>query len=57
MVTGHLGTVIDKLHLRVVIWFDSDGIPALGLHDQPGVLRPNGQVFRDYVAAHAASLD
>ena len=57
VVTGHLMTLIDQLHLRLVIWFDADGMPALGLHDEPGQLRPNGQTFKSYVTAHAGSLD
>jgi hypothetical protein len=37
--------VLDALHVAWVIWFDADGMPAVGLHDQPGVVRPNGQAF------------
>jgi hypothetical protein len=52
VVTGHLGKLVQALHLPIVIWFDADGIPALGLHDSPGVLRPNGTAFKTYVDAH-----
>jgi hypothetical protein len=57
VVTGDLQKVISELHLPLVIWFDADGIPAMGLHDQPGVLRPNGEAFRAFVAGHAGTLD
>jgi hypothetical protein len=50
VVTGHLRTLVKRLRLPFVIWFDADGTPALGLHDAPGVLRPNGIAFRDFVA-------
>lgn len=52
VVTGHLTTTIDTLHLPLILWFDADGMPALGLHDAPGALRPNGQAFRAFVNAH-----
>jgi hypothetical protein len=57
VVTGHLATVVEKLRLPIVIWFDADGDPAMGLHDQPGVLRPNGEAFRQYLAAHDNLVD
>lgn len=57
VVIGHLNTVIDDLHLPLVLWFDADGDPARGLHDAPGVLRENGEAFKDYVASHAGTLD
>jgi hypothetical protein len=44
--------VLDALHVQWVIWFDADGMPAVGLHDQPGDLRLNGQAF-----AHAVGTD
>ncbi|MGI8405359.1 MAG: hypothetical protein ACR2OE_11455 [Thermomicrobiales bacterium] len=44
VVTGHI-TTLAQLEVPVVIWFDTDGIPAIGLHDAPGQLRPNGQAF------------
>jgi hypothetical protein len=50
VVTGHLRMLVKRLRLPFVIWFDADGRPALGLHDAPGVLRPNGLAFRDFVA-------
>jgi hypothetical protein len=56
VVTGHLTTLIDRLRLPLVVWFDFDGSPALGLHDAPGVLRPNGEAFRGYVAGHGGLL-
>jgi hypothetical protein len=56
VVTGHLRTTIAQLRLPLVIWFDFDGMPALGLHDQPGVLRPNGEAFRRWVATHRRLL-
>jgi len=54
VVTGHLGKVVQALHLPIVIWFDWDGNPALGLHSpgSPGVLRSNGTAFKNYLAAH-----
>lgn len=54
VVTGHLGKLIEALHLPLVIWFDFDGDPAVGLHDigSPGVLRPNGDAFKSYVTLH-----
>ena len=54
VVTGHLRTLVKRLRLAFVIWFDADGTPALGLHDAPGVLRPNGIAFRDFVARRSA---
>lgn len=57
VVTGHLTTLIDKLHLPLVLWFDADGIPALGLHDAPGTLRPNGLAFKNYVDTHLSLLN
>ncbi len=44
VVTNHLKT-LDDLDLPFVIWFDADGMPALGLHDQTGQLRANGDAF------------
>lgn len=43
--------VFDEMRVPLVIWFDADGDPAVGLHDEPGVLRPNGVAFRDIAAA------
>jgi hypothetical protein len=54
VVTGHLRTLVKRLRLPFVIWFDADGTPALGLHDAPGALRPNGMAFRDFVARRSA---
>lgn len=51
VVTGHLRSTVELLRLPFVVWFDADGIPAHGLHDAPGQLRPNGQAFKSYVAA------
>lgn len=51
VVTGHLTTLAD-LHVPVVIWFDADGDPAVGLHDAPGVLRPNGDAFAAFASQH-----
>jgi hypothetical protein len=48
VVSGHLRTLVKRLRLPFVIWFDADGTPALGLHDAPGVLRPNGLAFRAF---------
>ena len=58
VVTGHLGKMVEALHLPLVIWFDFDGQPALGLHDTatPGVPRPNGAAFKDYVTKHADTI-
>jgi hypothetical protein len=57
VVAGHLAETVGRLRLPLVLWFDADGIPAMGLHDAPGVLRPNGEVFRDYLATHANLLN
>jgi hypothetical protein len=57
VVTGHLTTLVDQLHLPLALWFDADGIPAMGLHDEPGQLRPNGEAFKSYVASHAYTLN
>jgi hypothetical protein len=35
VVSGHLRTLVKRLRLPFVIWFDADGTPALGLHDAP----------------------
>jgi hypothetical protein len=56
VVTGHLTTLVEELRLPFVIWFDADGIPARGLHDNIGQLRPNGQAFKDFVASHGELL-
>ncbi len=56
VVTGHLTTVIEQLRLPLVVWFDRDGMPALGLHDAPGVLRENGKAFRRFVDGHGGLL-
>jgi len=37
--------LVDETKAPFVLWFDADGIPAHGLHDAPGQLRPNGEVF------------
>jgi len=50
-VTGHLAT-LDRLDLPIIIWFDADGNPAFGLHDEPGHLRPSGTAYRTYVDGH-----
>jgi hypothetical protein len=47
-----LDTVVEDLRLPLVIWFDADGIPAYGLHDEPGALRANGETFKGWVRAH-----
>jgi hypothetical protein len=52
VVLDHLRTTVSKLHLPFVVWFDADGIPARGLHDAPGQLRPNGLVFKAFVTLH-----
>ena len=39
-------------HVKVVQWFDTDGDPAVGLHDAPGTLRPNGVAFADWMRTH-----
>jgi hypothetical protein len=57
VVTGHLATLVEQLRVPLVLWFDADGIPAVGLHDQPGVLRPNGQAFKFYVAYNDKLID
>ncbi len=44
-VTGTLEVLVDEMKAPFVLWFDADGIPAHGLHDTPGHLRPNGQAF------------
>jgi hypothetical protein len=44
-VTGTLQVLVDETKAPFVLWFDADGIPAHGLHDAPGQLRPNGEVF------------
>jgi len=45
--TAVLGVVRHELHLPWMVWFDTDGDPADGLHEsgQPGHLRPNGTAF------------
>jgi hypothetical protein len=55
VVTGHLTTLVDELHIPLVVWFDTDGRPAVGLHDSPAVLRPNGVAFRRFLAAHPSA--
>lgn len=35
LVTQHLTTVIDELHLPLVLWFDADGEPAKGCTTPP----------------------
>lgn len=50
VVTGHLQTLA-RLGTPMVIWFDADGDPAFGLHDAPGVLRPNGYAYRTQATA------
>lgn len=57
VVTGHLTAAIERLHLPLVVWFDRDGDPALGLHDAPGVLRENGRAFQRFVDTHANLLE
>lgn len=57
VVTGHLTTTIEQLRLPLVVWFDRDGEPALGLHDAPGVLRDNGRAFRSFVDTHGDLLE
>ena len=44
--------VLTAHHVRLVQWFDTDGDPAVGLHDAPGVLRPNGVAFADWTRTH-----
>ena len=58
VVTGHLGKVVEALHLPLVLWFDWDGDPAMGLHDpgHPGQLRSNGTAFKNYVSQHAGQI-
>lgn len=51
VVTGHL-RALDALGVPIVIWFDGDGDPAVGLHDTPGRLRSNGAAFAAYVTTH-----
>jgi hypothetical protein len=42
-----------SLHMAYVMWFAIDGNgPAVGLADQGGALRANGEAFRDFVDAH-----
>jgi hypothetical protein len=55
VVTGHLRTLVDELHVPLVVWFDTDGQPAVGLHDSPAALRPNGIAFRTFVSAHPSA--
>lgn len=51
-VTGFLNLLRNELQIPWVFWFDADGIPAQGLHenDQPGNLRPNGLRFARLLA-------
>lgn len=44
--------VLTAHHVELVQWFDTDGDPAVGLHDAPGVLRPNGVAFAKWMQAH-----
>lgn len=46
---GGLPAMIQTLRMPLAVWFDFDGIPARGLHEGFGQLRPNGVAFRDYV--------
>jgi len=50
-VTALLG-MSESLHLAYVMWFAIDGKESVGLADQNGALRANGQAFRALVAAH-----
>lgn len=49
VVTGHI-TALAAIGVPIVLWFDADGDPAVGLHDTPGTLRPNGEAFREVAA-------
>lgn len=44
--------VLRAHRVQLVQWFDTDGDPAIGLHDAPGILRPNGVAFADWMQAH-----
>ena len=57
VVDAHLQTAVVQKRLPVVVWFDADGLPAMGLHDAPGVLRANGEVFKAFVAGHDDIVD
>ena len=57
VVDAHLQTAVVQERLPVVVWFDADGLPAMGLHDAPGVLRANGEVFKAFVAGHDDIVD
>ena len=53
---------IHSNHMDFMIWFDSDGDPAVGLHDGDktasggvGALRPNGVEFAKFVASHVSA--
>jgi hypothetical protein len=57
-VTSLLSTVVSK-QLPYVVWFGGDGSGgAVGLFDKKGgKLRPNGNAFRDFVAANPGPQD
>lgn len=48
-VRGTLRVLVDEAKLPFVIWFDADGIPAMGLFTTPGDLRLNGKAFAAFV--------
>ncbi len=56
VVTGHLKTLVTDLRLPFVLWFDASTIPAIGLHSDPGVLQPNGEAFKAFVAGNPTLL-
>lgn len=53
----HLTAAVNALRMPLVVWFDADGIPALGLHDAPGQLRSNGAIFKYFVERHQRGLN
>jgi hypothetical protein len=57
VVEAHLRTLVIEKRLPLVLWFDADGVPAMGLHDAPGALRPNGDTFTAFVQAHDDIID
>lgn len=50
-VTSELGVLTDE-QLPYALWFDNDGDPAVGLHNDDWSLRDSGNAFAAFTAAH-----
>lgn len=59
VVTGHLDALVNDLHLPLVLWFDWDGMPAMGLQHAriAGGAPTQRRAFRDWVATHGDLLE